>query len=259
MPINFYGRVIDQDSNALSGAVVKLYFRHWAVVTTPGAPPPDRKEPYLDRITTSDGRFELTDETGDTVCLEGVEKAGYELEPNTLRNYGPSSGTYDNPVIFKMWNTNVHEQLITGHKNFDIVPDGRPYIIDLAKGTIVESGAGDLKVWIKYPLQVVRGETYDWSCQIDVVNGGLRAQPDISDSMFVAPAEGYTPSFQLQQQIKGGQRGSIGGQRRFYLHLNNGQVYGRLEIGLYAPFNNETPGLVSVTYAINPSGSRVLR
>jgi len=35
-----------------------------------------------------------------------------------------------------MWSTNVHEQLITGGKSFHIEPDGRPYVIDLAKGTL---------------------------------------------------------------------------------------------------------------------------
>jgi hypothetical protein len=175
-----------------------------------------------------------------------------------MRSYGPSSGTPDTPVIFKMWSTNIHERLIIGHKSFEIVPDGRPYLIDLTKGAIAESGVGDLRVWIKYPLQAVHGETNDWSCQIDALNGGLLENPDLTDSMYLAPKEGYTTSFQLHQQLRGGQRGSSG-QRRFYVRLANGLEYGRIEIELHAPFNNQTPGLVSITHAINPSGSRVLR
>jgi len=147
--------------------------------------------------------------------------------------------------------------LITGEKKFQIVPDGRPYFINLTDGTIAESGTGDLKVWIKYPAQVTRGQLYDWSCEIDAVNGGLLEQP-LGTAMYQAPAAGYTPSFQVQQQIKGGQRGHIG-ERQFYLNLKNGQEYGQMSIELHAPFNDEIPGLVNLSYAINPSGSRILR
>ena len=76
-----------------------------------------------------------------------------------------------------MWNTNIHEQLITGHKSFDIVPDGRPCVIDLAKGTIAESGAGGLRAWIKCPAQMADGQMYDWSCEVDAISGGLLEQP----------------------------------------------------------------------------------
>jgi hypothetical protein len=69
---------------------------------------------------------------------------------------------------------------------------------------------------------------------------------------------GYTPNFQLQQQIKGGQRGSIG-TKRVYIMLKNGQEYGRITIDLLAPFNDQIPGMIRLSYAINPSGSRVLR
>jgi len=155
-----------------------------------------------------------------------------------------------------MWSTNIHEQLITGNKSFEIVPDGRPYFINLADDTISESEGGELKVWIQYTNQPVRGQIYDWSAEIDVINGGLLESD--SYSMFSAPADGYVPSFVWKNQIKGGQRGSIG-ERRFYLKLKDGQEFGQMSIGLYAPFNNQTPGLIRLSYGINPSGSRILR
>lgn len=256
VPLDFYGQVIDQDSNALSGVVVKVVVMHLAL-TIPGTPPPDLGPYRSKRVTGADGRFEINGVTGDGFDLESMTKDGYEVEMKR-RGFGPTEGSFANPVIFKMWSTNIHETLIGGHKAFDIVPDGRPYLIDFTTGTIAESGAGDLRVWVKYPSQLVRGETYDWSCQIDAINGGLLEEREVFDFMDSAPTEGYTPSFQLQQQIKGGQRGSTG-QRRFYVRLNNGREYGRIEVELYAPFNNETPGLISLSYAVNSSGSRILR
>jgi len=247
VPFDFYGRVIDQDSNALAGVKFKLAVRHWST-TTLGAI-------HIERETDADGRFDIHGETGDAFDVEDVGKAGYELEPGQ-RTFGAVGGSFENPVVFKMWSTNVHEQLITGGKSFHIEPDGRPYVIDLAKGTIAESGDGDLKVWVKRPEQITYGKQYDWSCEMDVLNGGLLATAD--SSMYLAPADGYTPSFQFEQKVGSGW-GDSTGEKRFYVRLNNGQVYGRITIELFAYYNDQVSGMVRVQYAINPSGSRVLR
>lgn len=254
VPIDFYGRVIDQDSNSLSGAKIKIGILH-LTMPNPLVPELGSRSIQLEQTSDADGRFEFHGETGEGYGA-GITKDGYELEPGQ-RSYGPVSGSFENPIIFKMWSTNIHEQLITGGKSFDIVPDGRAYFINLTADTISESIGGDLKIWIQYTNQIVRGQLYDWSCAIEVINGGLLEQP-LGTAMYQAPAKDYTPSFQLQQQIKGGQRGHIG-ERQFYLKLKNGQEYGQISIELHAPFNDETPGLIRLSYAINPSGSRILR
>ena len=152
VPIDFYGRVIDQDSNTLSTVKIDAWVRHW----DPAAPGASL---HIEKATDAQGRFDIHGVTGDGFELESMQKPGYELEPGQ-RGYGTVGGSRENPVVFKMWAANVHEQLITGEKSFDIVPDGRPYVIDLTKGTISESGGGDLKVWVKYATQVTRGQTY---------------------------------------------------------------------------------------------------
>jgi hypothetical protein len=249
VPFDFNGRAIDQDSNSLGGVKFKFALRHWST-TTLGAI-------HIERETDREGRFDIHDETGDGFDVEDVRKEGYELEPGQ-RTFGAVGGSFDAPVLFKMWDANVHEQLIKGGKSFHIEPDGRPYVIDLAKGTIAESGDGDLRVWIRYAAQIVPGHTYDWSCEIDVIGGGLLEESDLNASMYVAPLEGYSPTFRLRQQINGGQRGSIG-TRRFYVKLKKGQEYGRITIDLNAPYNDEVRGRVRVEYALNRSGSRILR
>jgi len=167
-----------------------------------------------------------------------------------------------------MWSTNIHETLITGNKSFEILPDGKPHFINLTDGTISEQEGGDLKVWIRYTNQVVRGQLYDWSAGIEVIKGGLLEVPqaamnsgfidEFTIPMFVAPENGYIPSFQHEGQIKGGQSGEIG-NRYFYLLLNNGKEYGKMGINLFAPYGRLHPGLIRLSYAINPSGSRILR
>ncbi|MGO8681210.1 MAG: hypothetical protein ACLQUR_04590 [Limisphaerales bacterium] len=254
VPVEFYGKVIDQDSNTLSGVNIKAVVRHW-IMADPVSMLAGSKEIPLEQTSGTDGRFELTGATGDGFDIVSFKKDGYQRESGK-RGFGAVGGSYDDPVIFKMWSDNIHEKLITGHKSFQIVPDGRPYFINLTDDTISESGEGDLKVWIQYSNHVVHGQLYDWSAGIEVVNGGL-LEEGIGSAMYEAPTDGYVPSFQLQQQIKGGQSGEIG-ERQFYLKLKNGQEYGQISIDLYAPWN-QIPGLVSVQYAINPSGSRVLR
>ena len=41
--------------------------------------------------------------------------------------------------------------------------------------------------------------------------------------------------------------------------LNNGKIFGRIQIDLIAPYNMGIPGLIRLSYAINPDGSRILR
>lgn len=256
VPIDFYGQVIDQDSNSIAGANVKGEILHVEVINPAPGGAEDQIVP-IDQETDSRGRFEIQGVSGRALQIESIQKDGYEVEPdNCPHSFGTPIGNYENPVLFKMWSTNIHEQLITGEKKFQIVPDGRAYFINLTDGTIAESGEGDLMVWVKYPPQTVRGQLYDWSCEVDVINGGLC--PGDSYSMFSAPVSGYVSNFQLQQQIKGGQYGETG-EKRFYIQLKNGQEYGRMTIDLYAPYTDQVPGMIRLSYAINPSGSRILR
>jgi hypothetical protein len=269
VPVRFYGMVIDQNSNAISGVRVKLGVRH-SVYAIPNSLEAAKYaalsteelqkilNPTTEVISDSNGRFQWTDSNvaGDIVGVGSITKDGYEAEPGQY-SCRAGDGNYDNPVVFKMWSTNVHEQLITGEKSFEIQPDGKPHVIDLTTGTMAETGDGDLKVWIRYTNQVSQGQLYDWSAGIEVINGGLLEEPH-GTVMYVAPTDGYIPSFGLQQQIKGGQSGEIG-DRSFYLMLKNGQEYGKMNINLYAPYGYLHPGLIRLSYAINPSGSRILR
>jgi hypothetical protein len=256
LPIEFYGQVIDQDSNSVSGVKIDV-----AISQTYMESPTNLafipKTFHVKKETGTDGRFEIDDEKGEGVDIESIQKSGYELEPNTKRNYGTSGSSFENPIIFKIWSTNIHEQLITGERKFQIVPDGRAYFIDLTKGTIAESGVGDLKVWVKRPDQITYGMRYDWSSEIDAVSGGLLEETDTSSSMYSAPADGYTPMFQFEQKIGSGW-GDSTGTKHFYVMLHNGQEYGRISIELYAYYDDHTPGLIRLQYAINPSGSRIL-
>ena len=257
--IDFYGLVVDQDSNPVPNVKINVTILQQQISppTATGDFPLTNSLIHREKETGADGRFQITGEMGQDLTIESIQKSGYEVEPDFCpHTFAASNGWFRDPMTFKMWNTNIHEQLIIGEKKFQIVPDGKPYYIDLVGGTITQTESGNLKVWVKYPEQAERGQIYDWSCFVEVVNGGL--QPGDSYSMFSAPANGYVSDFSLQQKIRGGQSGTIG-DRRFYITLNNGSIFGRMQIDLIAPFNAGIPGMIRLSYAINPSGSRILR
>jgi hypothetical protein len=265
-PVELWGKVVDQDDVPLSGVKVEAEIGHFV---WPPEQYPNGVSTKREVTTDVDGQFHVSDSSATGVYVT-LRKDGYEQESPKGNGYalGAGGGSKDDPVVLKMWSTNIHEQLITGNKSFNIVPDGQPHFINLIDGTISEHESGDLKVWIQYTNQVVHGQQYDWSAGIEVVNGGLLEVPQEAINsgflaeppfaMYSAPKDGYTPSFSFQQQIKGGQRGEIG-NRYFYLLLNGGKEYGRMSINLFAPYNDQTPGLIRLSYAINPSGSRILR
>jgi len=255
VPVEFYGQIVDQDGHPLSDVKVQAHVRHWNVVTPIAFGAEGRSIP-ITKETDTNGRFEINGETGDAVTMKSFQKDGYEAEPTQL-NYGSSAGNFQYPVIFKMWSTNVHEKLMVGDKSFHIIPDGRTYVIDLDKQTISETGKGDLKIWVKRPKSVVNGQRYEWSCEMDIINGGLQSSD--SYSMFLAPADGYNQqSFQFEQAVGSGW-GDSTGLKRFYIKLRDGQIFGRISVEIYAYYNNQIPGLIRLSYAINPSGSRILR
>ncbi|HEY6182032.1 MAG TPA: carboxypeptidase-like regulatory domain-containing protein [Terriglobales bacterium] len=258
-PVEFWGQVVDQNDAPLPGVEIQSRIRHWDFVPGVGA-----SQRNIDGVVTTgaDGQFHVGGSSGDDLTIR-MEKDGYELEPKAKLGFGfgtaePFTSQPEAPVIFKMWPTNIHEQLIAGQKSFHIVPDGRLYMIDLAKGTIAEQGAGDLKLWIKRPEQVAPGQKYDWSSEIDAINGDLLEETNVTSSMYLAPQAGYAPNFKYEQQIIGRQSASTG-TRRFYVKLDNGREYGRITIELIAPYNDRVPGMVHLDYAINPSGSPILR
>ena len=154
-PIMFYGRVIDQDSNSLPSVKINasIYFEHLFMPTASDDYTITNNLIHPQRETDLDGRFEITGEKGRNLTIESIQKNGYEVEPDYCpHTFGASAGSLENPVVFKMWSTNIHEQLITGEKKFQIVPDGKPYFINLMKGEISQTESGDLKVWVKWNL-----------------------------------------------------------------------------------------------------------
>jgi hypothetical protein len=253
-PIEFYGMVIDQNSNALSGVKINTYIRHW-VLTANAMSRPIR----LEKETDTDGRFEINGATGDALDFESIQKEGYEIEPAKM-GFGSSAGSFENPIIFKMWSNDVKEPLVTGSKFFKVIPNGQNYMIDLIKGTAVDSlsSEGDLAVWIKRS-EIKVGRKYDWSFNVEANGGGLFEDSNQYDAMYLAPENGYTNTFNGGSFTTNQNWGEALAGKRFFIKTRNGQVYGRIEIEVYPSYGHTGESRFWIKYAVNPAGSRILR
>jgi hypothetical protein len=254
-PVAFYGLVVDQDSNVLQNVTVDLSVMK--LYTLPSLTSTSMTTRFQ-RQTGADGRFEVTGMTGNSISVDGLTKEGYEPELQMhYGSFGPQSTSFDNPAVLRLWSTNIHEQLITGDKSFVINPDGRHYGIDLIKGTISEGDQGDLVAWIKRPEPVKWGQRYDWSCEVTLPGGGLLESEN--RAMFRAPDAGYTNVFAHHEDAGVNGWGWMTGDERFYVQLHDGQIYGRIVVNLYAYYDGNQPAMIELSYAVNPSGSRLLR
>jgi hypothetical protein len=257
VPVAFYGQVVDQDSNGVPNATIDLHVKEEHIQPFPE--PPSGTNIFLQRQTGADGRFEVSGLTGHSVFIDKYAKEGYEPEVE-LRGYGDyaaESGSFEAPVVFRLWNTNFHQQLITGEKRFQVLPDGRHYGIDLIQGTIAEGDSGDLVVWIKRPE--LPQQKYAWSCGMSAPGGGLRPETDLKMTMSCAQPGEYTNVFVFDVEYNTPSGSGMTFDNRFYVRLHNGQLYGRLSADFWTTDrHNPTFGLVSINYVINPSGSRVL-
>jgi hypothetical protein len=257
-PVAFYGMVVDQDTNPLQNVTLDLevsesYFNRKFEVS--------ESSTNFQRETGPDGRFEVIGLTGHMVTVKNLSKEGYEPEvvQNHYGQYGARSGSFTDPVIFRMWSTSIpHEKLVVGDNWSPIIPDGRRYGVNLTNGSIAEGAEGDLVVWIKRPAQV-DWHKYDWSCELTAKGGAGLLEENKDQNMLVAPASGYTNVFDFRQEAASSDWTHGLYRKRFYIQLRNGQIYGRITVNLASSPNRQNQAEMRVEYTFNPSGSRLLR
>jgi hypothetical protein len=254
--INFYGKVVDQNDQPIAGATVKL---------TIAADPseinvPEEKDYTLE--TGQDGNFQLIGAYGWSLHISSITKLGYELSPKAQRGYPylMASGIHhpdaNAPVLLKMWKKGSPEPLVGASKIYRIIPDGRPFTIDLLKheekpGT---SPPGDIIVRISRPEKLTPGKKFDWSYSIEAIDGGIIHTN--SDFLYQAPETGYEPKYEFSASATnthwfGGVRGE-----QFYIKSRGGQIYGRLEVEIITDYDDHAA--FKVDCALNPAGSRNL-
>jgi hypothetical protein len=78
--------------------------------------------------------------------------------------------------------------------------------------------------------------------------------------MFRAPMGEYTNAFDFNVEYNTRARDGETFDNRYYVKLRNGQIYGCVSADFWTHSREDTAfGLIRLSYAVNPSGSRLLR
>jgi hypothetical protein len=251
-PIRFYGKIVDQNSNAIAGVRVRLRYREYRIVAPTVAAEDNHR---VDLTTDEKGRFELANVSGETMWIEEIVKPGYQLSARV--NLIPKTDVSpDAPVIFRMWKfTGSAEPLVSmSFRRTGIPVDGTPTTFDLFQSK-KNSGAQDVKVTLsRIPLHIKRGTNrFDWEATIEIPNGGLLPSDD--EFMNEAPAEGYQPA--LRVEMNANDPNWLPYLRTNFFIKVRGQCFGKMNIDLSADYEPPPTGL-SIGTAVNPTGSRNL-
>jgi hypothetical protein len=262
VPITFYGRVVDQDGKALPRAQVVLrvqrpHFDPRYIATA---------EYVRSELTTdANGNFALTGITGRGLDLVSITKPGYVLEPNAKLDYGSESGSIDSPIRFVLWEEGRKSPLISGDKDFDFIPDGRHYALNLSSRTITQAtgSEGDFQFWLTRSKGVGKWDKFDWSFEFEGQNGNSLQRTDEGYmAMLFAPNDGYKSAYDESHHGAEPTTWRGGGSEQFYIKLN-GQEYGKLSLAwdtvaaAAGPKTNEAG--IRIQYTINPTGSPLVR
>jgi len=251
MPISFFGKVVDERGDPVSGA--KIQFT-WTDISPAGTS-------SMQAASDEQGLFDLTGKTGKFLEVRVSKEGYYAYSENRFAfeyaaffdesYYQPNS---KNPVVFRLRKKGDIPQELNGRRTLmGIKPTGEPHHIDLQTTRKTGSGQGDIAISITRtaPADV---KQYDWSASIEGVNGaGLLESTD--EFMFEAPETGYQPgySYKFAESDPAWKNQT---SRKYFVRAREGNIYGRLEISFIPKYRES--GAVDIKFFVNPTGSRNL-
>ena len=249
-PIEFYGRVIDQNGDPVPYASIGY---------TAADKFNDSGSNYTGEAD-AEGNFNITGIKGAGLAVT-ARKEGYHLIhnpgdrslPTSTATFafgmGPDSyrrpaPTKDKPAVFVLHKMGKAEPLIRVEQSARIPKDGTPVALDLVTGRMSADGNIRVETWTGAPKN---GRKFDWRCRITVPGGGLIERKGQFD--FEAPSDGYEESVELGVSSDADQWTSDQ-QRNYFVKLPDGH-FARINFRMIAggnhyfileSFLNPTPG-----------------
>ena len=249
VPINFYGKVVDQNMRPVADARIHL---QWSTI--------EAAEGTASGEAVSDdkGLFALTGRHGKGLGVR-VEKDGYYTGdrgsafvpfefayPSSPDYYEPDA---NNPVIFHLRKKGEGAKLIT--KTVDLsLPGNKLARMDLMAGHCTPEGT--LQIQPNKPDRQAMSGRYAWSVKLSMAGGGLIENND--QFPFLAPENGYVPAVIMDMTDTSGPiwRNSL--TKRYYFYLSSTNTYGRMTVDTLGGTSH-----VYLDYSYNPTpGSRNL-
>ena len=229
--IDFFGKVVDEQSNPIQGATVSFVLQ--TLSNTPAG----------QALSDNSGLFSLTERTGKLLGVY-VSKDGFytSRREQTSFNYGSRSApNYHKasplePVLFQLRRHGAKEPLVKGYVKAPLPLDGKPVRFDLNLGKISETGQLEIRSTLI---------DNDWGAVVSVRGGGLQETDD--EFPFLAPENGYHSSLEYLSLSQ-----KIGFERNFYVVSGQPRRFARIRFYL------RNPQIFYMDYCVNPSGSRNL-
>lgn len=246
-PIDFYGKVVDENTNPVAGANITFGWSEFP--TEDGA----RK---ATTASDADGLFSLRDQRGPALDV-WVSKPGYVSSHNGqwgfiyahgATKYMPDSSS---PVLFVLHKKGEGTSLITSQNGMKsdvwvrVPPDNRPVTVDLLQKQANANGQLVVRQF-KPPFR----EATNWSFSLSIPGGGLVENQD--EFQFEAPESNYQSTLEFDFN-KSQTNWTTQVTKQFYIAFGEPRKYGWLRVE--SNLGQET---IFLTYAINPSGSRNL-
>jgi hypothetical protein len=246
MPINFYGRVVDENEEPIVAAKVHA---QWSDLSANGASSEET-------LSDSHGSFSITGKTGRGITIR-IGKDGYytpkqqQISFDYAAFWEPNYHQSDpnRPIVFHLLRQGQGEMLSAGESRKEVPADGTPVRLDLLNGARI-SDDGQVEIAAVTNTEKYPPRRFDWWASMAVREGGL-LEHDL-EFPFEAPAEGYTPSvvFEMPANRSDWTR-SV--EKSYFIRFGTPPKYGRIRVR----FNGGSQK-VSLDYAVNPTGSRKL-
>lgn len=253
MPIDFYGKVVDQDNRPLPEASIHFSWNDTSARGTSKA----------ETMSDPKGAFSLIGRRGKALTVS-VSKDGYHTNGGRggrgfeyaaffeSHFHRPDPG---NPVTFRLTKKLDREPLIVRHVSEDLSYDAGEYYYDLQLGTVDRevSAKGALKLTFERSRSP-QGTSFDWKVGVEATNAGLQETKDEFGPL--APEDGYTSSWQ-GSSVAGAQPFPRSCRVRFYIRTADNR-YARVDLELVHPNERNIGPNLTIDSLLNPSGSRNL-
>jgi len=246
-PIDFYGKVIDENSNAVASA--NIHFRWFEIPAKEG-------ERTLDTQSDPQGLFSLQAKRGPSLTVS-FSKEGYYSSGNAQKGFnfalGPDIISPDpqNPVVFTLRKKGQGVELLTSENGIRpslairVPKDSTPVRVDFFQRQVTSDGQFEISQ-SKPPWKAAM----EWSFRMSLTRGGFVETED--EFRFEAPDTNYLPAVDYRF-AKNETNWTTHVVKNFYIAFGQPRRYGWLR--LESDLAQET---IFLTYAVNPSGSRNL-
>lgn len=254
-PIEFYGKVVDQNNLPVAGADVEI---EW--VGTPALYGGDGV-----------GHKKLASDANGLFIIKGIEgkclgvlvsKQGYHRRKSWNNGSFEYAGFWEpefiepdpkNPIVFNL--IKKREADPTYHLDSRVIVKA-PALeahLDLLSKPVQKSAPSDLFVRITRPPDAGDQKPFDWKIEIEGSNGSELAESE-EEFMTLAPAGGYNARLVREHKAL---RSNSWPRTRFYVRNRSRNFYAAVEIeaAAFYPFDGDPGAALFVTATINPNNS----